>query len=350
LAGKVPVNQEVDLEGVKVFYFDFVNFFEFMGATGWQFSWKMTKALKDNLKSFDIIYIVAIWNYPTAVAAYYCRRYKKPYIISPRGHLFLATLRKKYWGKLPYYHLVAKRDLNSASAIHYTTEDEVKCHSSLGLKNKAIVIPNGIDLSEFADLPKRERLRDRYPYLKDKKVILFLSRINWKKGLDLLVKAYSVLAKERDDVHLLIVGNDEGGYGEKVKRWIKDKGIMKRVTFTGMLIEKDKMEAYAGSDIFVLPSYSENFGMVAIEAMACGIPVVISNQVGIYQEVGKKKAGIVVETNPESLLEGIRTVLDNNELRAEIAINGKKLVRESYDIDKVADMMIDAYEEIIGTC
>ena len=367
---------EANVDGVKVTYFGFTEFFEFMGATGWQFSLPMANALKKNLKAFDLVYIVAIWNYPIAAAAHYCRKYKKPYIISPRGMLYPYTIRKKSWKKRPYYRLITKRDLQGAAAIHYTTKNEAEeCHSSVGLKNKAIVIPNGIDVSGLRDkdyglegggLPSKGGLKERYPILKDKKVILFLSRINWKKGLDILVKTYAKLAKERDDVHLLIVGSDEEGYAEKVKGWIKSLGLgysvlgsrpytqypipntQTRVTFTGMLTGKEKLEAYAGSDIFVLPSYSENFGMVVVEAMACGLPVVISNKVGIYREVEKNKAGVIVDTNAESLYKGIKLLLENPELRKEIVANGTEMVEEHYDINKVADMMLAVYEKILA--
>ncbi|MDI6889644.1 MAG: glycosyltransferase [Thermodesulfovibrionales bacterium] len=377
LGERVPINKEVDVDGVKVTYFGFMKFFEFMGTTGWQFSLPMTRALRKNIKNFDLVCVISVWNYPVTVASHYSRKYKKPYIISPRGLLYPYTTGKKSWKKLPYYYLVAKRDLKGAAAIHYTTDDEAeKCHLFLGLKNQAIVIPNGIDLSKFNDLPPKETFKERYPYLKDKKVILFLSRINWKKGLDILAKAFGMLAKERDDVHLLIVGNDEGGYSEKVKGWVKEygmnyvdcglkgnpaevvKGTLHRggrlgikegikdvhVTFTGMLTGQDKLKAYVGSDLFVLPSYSENFGMAAVEAMACGVPVVISNKVGIYKEIQENKAGIVVDTNAESLYKGIKSVLDNENLARELSTNGKKLVENYYDIDKVADRMMEVYE------
>jgi glycosyltransferase involved in cell wall biosynthesis len=365
LNGKVPVNQEVNIDGVKINYFAFSKFFEFLGATGWQFSWPTTKALRKNLKTFDLIHLHAIWNYPTAAAAYYCRQYKKPYIIAPRGALYPYTIGKNAWKKWPYYKLVAKRDVEGATTVHYTAEDEAeRCHSFLALKNQAIIIPNGINISELNDLPLKESLKERYPILKEKTVILFLSRINWIKGLDILVKAFAMLAKERKDTHLLIVGDDDGdGYENKVKGWIREyglnywdyglghKGLEKnkdiKVTFTGALNGREKFEAFAGSDLFVLPSYSENFGMAVVEAMACGIPVVISNKVGIYKEVEKNNAGIIVETNPESLLKGIKTILDNEKRKKEIAENGERLVKEYYDINKVADMMIKVYEEIL---
>jgi len=348
LAGSVPVNQEFNIDGVKVTYFVFTNFFESLGVTGWQFSLSLTAALRKNLKLFDIVYIVSIWNYPIAIAAYYCRQFKKPYIISPRGLLYPYAIGKKSWKKWPYYQLITKKDLQGAAAIHYTTRDESeRCHLALGLKNTAVVIPNGIDLCEFKDLPSKEKLRQRYPAIKDKKVILFLGRINRKKGLDILIEAYSVLAKKRNDVHLLIVGNDEAGYIRKVKKWVRGYGIEKGVTFTGMLTGKEKLEAYAGSDIFTLPSYSENFAIATVEAMACGMPIVISNKVGICEEIKKNRVGIVVNTNAESLYNGINFLLENPELKTGMAINGRRFIEERYDINKVADMMIQVYDELI---
>lgn len=344
LRNDVLVDQEVDVEGVRVTYFSFAKLLEFTGTTGWQFSLKMTKALKSELKKFDLVHIHAVWNYPTAVATYYCMKYDIPYIIAPRGTLYPETIRKYYWKKLPYYYLLAKRFMESAAAIHYTTHDELeKCHKSLGFKNKAMVIPNGIDVSEYNNLPGRDVLEERYPVLKGKKVILFLGRLNWKKGLDILIKAYSKLTESRDDLHLLIVGNDNGGYKKRVMSWINGCGIDHKVTFTGMLKGSDKLAVLAGSDIFVLPSYSENFGMAVVEAMASGLPVVISNKVGIYREVEKHKAGVVVECEPESLYRGIKYVLGDENFAKELSINGRRLAENYYGINKVADMMIDAY-------
>jgi glycosyltransferase involved in cell wall biosynthesis len=349
LEGKVSVNQEVNIDGVRVTYFAFTAFFESLSATGWQFSWQLARALKNNLKVFDVIYIVAIWNYPVTVAAHYCRKYKKPYIISPRGLLYPYTSGKKSWKKLPYYYLVAKRGLEGATAIHYTTKDEAeRCHASLGLKNQTIIIPNGIDMSEFKVLPTKESLRERYPTLKDKKIILFLGRINWKKGMDILSKAYGKLAKVRDDVHLLIVGNDENNYEKKVRGWLEDEGILDRVTFTGMLTGEEKLETFCGSDIFVLPSYSENFGMAVIEAMACGIPIIISNRVGVHREVERSKAGLVIRPDSGELYNAMANLLDGRGNFLRMKERAKRLVEERFSIERIVDKMIEVFGEIIN--
>jgi glycosyltransferase involved in cell wall biosynthesis len=362
LLGKVPLNQEVKIDGVKVTYFSFTRCFEFLGTIGWQFSPAMAKALKKNLPDFDLVYIVNIWSYPALIAAHYSRIYGLAYIIVPSGMLYPDALSIKLWKKMFYYYFLVKRDLLSACAIHYTTEDEAeKTRAFLGLKNQSIIVHNGIDLSEFTNLPDRERLKMIYPYLKGKKIILFLGRIHEIKGLDILVKAYARLAQNREDLHLFIAGDGGERYTKKIKRLLEvyglnftdfesddqiDKGNA-QVTFSGSLAGRQKLEAYVGSDIFVLSSYSENFGMAVVEAMASGLAVVISNKVGIYKEVQQKKAGIVVGTDVESLYQGIKLLLEDPGLKKEISINARKLVEDSYDIERIADKMIEAYRQII---
>jgi glycosyltransferase involved in cell wall biosynthesis len=363
LERRVPVNREVHVDGVKVYYFPYIKFFEYFGSSGWQFSWQMTKILRKTLNTFDCIIIHSIWNYPVAITAHYCLKYKKPYIIVPHGMLYPYTLAKSARKKWSYYRLVTKGNLQNAAAINYTTMDEAeKCQSFLGLNSKFFIIPNGIDISEFKDLPAKENLKKRYSISRDKKVILFLGRINWKKGLDILTDAYCKLAKERKDVHLLIVGPDEEDYGQKVKKWFRNYGLKyvdnglknkdyetdSRITFTGMLTGRDKLEVLSGSDIFVLPSYSENFGMAVIEAMACRVPVIISNKLGIQNEIRQNKAGIITEINTKILQRDIEGLLDNESLGREIAENGNKLVRDHYDIYKVTDEKIEMIREIIG--
>jgi glycosyltransferase involved in cell wall biosynthesis len=307
----------------------------------------MTRAIENSINNFDLVYIVAVWNYPTAIAAYYCRKNKKPYIISPRGLLYPCVLKKKFYKKWLYYNLVTKRDLKLAAAIHYTSLDEKEaCHEFLGLENKAFVVPNGINPAEFNNLPDARIFRERYPVLKNKKIILFLGRINWKKGLDILLDAYGVLAKEREDVHLVVAGNDEGGYIEKVKERVANLGLKRRVIFTGIVNDKVKLEAFAASDVFILPSYSENFGIAAVEAMACARPVIISERVGISREVKENNAGLVAEFSAEGIYRAIKLFLDNPAQAKILACNGQKMAIDSYNIESVAERMLDVFREV----
>lgn len=347
---KVPVNSEIDIDGIRVVYFSLTKIFNFPALSKWQFSVEMTKALSDKIFEFDIIYINGLWSYPATVSCYYSRRYEKPYIVAPRGMLYSYTMKKKAWKKLPYYQIFTKKDMRCASAIHYTTSDEAKqCHTRLRLNNEALIVPNGIDPAVFPCRSESEILKSKYPILKNKKVVLFLGRICWIKGLDVLVKSFSLLAKERGDVHLLIVGPDENGYEKKVRRWLEEEGVADRATFTGMLEGDEKLDAYLGSDIFVLPSYSENFGMVVVEAMSCGLPVVISDQVGICDDVETAHAGVIVKTDAALLAGALTRLLEDPGLCLEMGARGRTLVENKYGWDQIADSMISGFNEIIAS-
>lgn len=366
LENNVTANREVNVDGVRVTYFEFTRSFEFLGSTGWHFSPKMTWALRTSLYNYDLVHINAVWNYPTAASAFYSRKYKKPYILSPRGMLYSYTLSRKSWKKLPYYQMIAKRDVAHAAAIHYTTMDESeKCAKFTNISNRSIIVPNGIALSEFHDIPARTGMRKRFSIPDNKTILLYLGRINWKKGFDVLAESYGRISRKRDDVHLLIAGPDEDGYKQKVKKLFKAHGLRyvdkdpkhtgpseahehANITFTGLLNGKDRLTVLSESDIFILPSYSENFGVAVIEAMACKRPVIISDMVGIHKEVAANKAGIIIKTIPDDLYNAMNTLIDNRELNGNIAANGRRMAEEYYDIEKVADMMIVKYGEIAG--
>lgn len=349
ISEKICLNEEIDVDGIKVTYFFHNKLFDFLGATGWHFSLELTRSLRDNIASFDIVYIVALWNYTTTVATYYSRKNHKPYVISPRGALYPYTLQKKSWKKWPYYKLLTEKDLQNASAIHYTTLIEKEmCHNKSLKNSKAIVLPNGIDLSDYDNHIDSNKLKERYPALNNKKIILFLGRLHWIKGLDILLEAFSWLARKRSDVHLLLVGKDEDGYEHKIRAQLKKYGIDDSVTFTGILNGKEKMEVLFGSDIFVLPSYSENFGMSVIEAMAAGVPILISNKVGIHREIMENNAGHIVKTTSESIYDGLVHMINDNSYRDILSTNGKKMVYNYYEIENIANDMINAFEVIIN--
>ncbi len=333
--------EEDIIDGVKIRYFNYY------GYEHYNFSPSFFINLFKEIKNFDLVHVTAVWNFPIFAGSYVSRKFKIPYIISPIGTLDPYVFkRKSYILKKIYYNLILKKDLEKASLIHYTTEyEKEKTEKYLKIKNKGIVIPRGIELKEFEY--SNDSIFERFHFLKNKKYILFLGRINWKKGLDILIPAFYEISKIYKDIYLLIAGPDNEGYGEKIKKLIKNYGIEDKVIFTGPLYGKEKISAFKNAEIFVLPSYSENFGLAVLEAMACGKPCVISNKVGIYKDVEKYDAGIIVETNPRSLYNGIQILLKDENLKRRISENAKKIVKNEYDIEKVAEKMIKVYEDIL---
>ncbi len=354
IEGKVSTNEEVFKDGVCIRYFEYSRWFEFMGEVGWQFSWQMTNALRNNITSFQVVYIVGVWSYPVSIAAYYCRKYKTPYVISPRGMLYPETVGKKSWKKRPYYMLVSKRNMVNASTLHFTSLDEAtKCISMTNPENNYFIVPNGIKIEDYETLPTKEEFLSNYPYLTGKKIILFLGRINWKKGLDLLIDAYAHLCNERDDIHLVIAGDDSEDYAREIKQVIKSSGLSyydgnsssrsdpnSEITFTGLLDHENKMMALSGSDLFILPSYSENFGMAVIEAMLCKVPVIVSHNVGIRDDIKECNAGVVVENDVESICNAMRTLLDDEYYCNNLSLNAYELVKNRYSIENIGKEMM----------
>lgn len=340
--------QRINQDNINVVYFKYINILDFFGRTGWQFSPFLTEALEKNIKNFDLLYIIGLWNYPVSMAAYLCRKYDKPYVLKPGGSIGASSFIRGKWKKYIYYSLIAKKNIQNASAIHFTSEYEKKCAVNfLKFDPKNFVIQNALDAAELADLPPKDALSAIYPVLKNSRVLLFLGRLHPIKGLDLLVRAYTRLAEEYKDIYLVIAGHDQFNYRVSLEKIFREKGLSGRVVLTGMLTGRDRLTALSGSDVFIQPSYYESLGMSALEAMAAGVPVVISDKMGISKMVNEHKAGIVVKTDEQSLYEGIKTLLENRDLASEISANGKNLVFSEYNIEKVSDMMMDAFNDIV---
>lgn len=340
------VHYKTALDGVTVEYFRTWSFPRFVCPTGWGFSTEMIARLRNTVRDFDIVYIVSVWNFPAAAAAYFCRKEKVPYIFSPRGMLYPYALGKKSWKKRPYYQVIAKRDLASAACVHYTSQEEQVCHTALRLTNPSEVVSNGISLSDFEGPVDREAFSQKFPFLKGKRVILFLGRITEKKGLDLLIEAFAKLLVSYPDAVLIIAGNDEAGFIATVKAWLGMYKIAEKVFFTGMLLGQEKRQAFAACCMFVLPSYSENFGVSIIEAMAAGAPVVMSDQVALANSAKQCQAAIVVEATPISLYNGLMDVLRKPEETLQRVERAKQFVREHFDINIVAEQMISFFKRV----
>ena len=341
----IILKKETVVNGVKVFYFPYYGYVHFT------FSPVLCWTIRKNIKNFDLIHITGVWNFPVLAAAFWARFYKKPYIISPRGSLMKEPMEKKSsLIKKIFLFLFVRQDLKNASAIHFTVETEKEEYLKAGLPlKKSIIISNGFDAEEFEKQISEDFFRSKFNILSDKKIILFLSRLNWKKGLDTLIPAFAEVLKKESRAVLVLAGPDEKNYKKEIELKIVNckLKIGKDVIFTDMLIGEDKISAYRESDVFVLPSYSENFGMAVVEAMACGLPVIITKGVGISKEVEKAGAGIVIEKDEKQLTEAILKILKNPQMGKEMGQRGKKLVEIEFSSEKVAEKWIEEYNEII---
>ncbi len=309
----------------------------------------LTKALHDNVRNFDVVHIHSMYRFTSTVAAHYCRRYQVPYILQPHGSLDPCVYYRHRLRKNVYEALFEKRNLAHAAAVHFATDEEMSLVRSFGLQFHGVVVPYAIESKLLVD---RDRLIEQFardwPATRGKKVILFFGRLTAKKALDLLAKAFGTLARSRSDVHLFLAGPDTEGEGKKLRKWLTEEGVLEHATFAGLLEGERKVAALAASDIFVLCSYGENFGIAIVEAAAAGLPVVISNKVNIWREFNDANAGLVVNCDADELTQALATLLDSAELRHSVGEAGKRLVAEKFMRSDVIAKMTAVYRDAIA--
>jgi glycosyltransferase involved in cell wall biosynthesis len=326
----------------------------------------LRSALKTVAEDADLVHVHAVWEELQHQACVAARRSGTPYILSPHGMLDPWSLAQNRLMKAAYLQFRLRRDLNRAVAIHCTTETEARLLKPLGLRSPTFIVPNGIDLGEFqvddqdecfqndgpppvaiqpspADQPdaveseaasrqtvasRLVRLRKRYPL-----IVLFLSRLHPKKGLDLLLPAFANL--QRDDVALVLAGPGDPDYVAALEQQCRQYGIDERVVFTGMLNGQERIDALRAADLFVLPSYQENFGIAVVESLATGTPVIISDQVNLADQIEKHHVGQVIPTDAGSLTTALALWL-NDQRRRDQAAQLAKPFASRYDFANVA--------------
>jgi glycosyltransferase involved in cell wall biosynthesis len=313
----------------------------------WGTSWAMRRRLQTLIPEADILHIHALYLFHDWVAGAICRRWNKPYIVQPHGSLDPFIYRRHRWRKTIIDIAFQNDMLRRAAGIHYTAADERDLARPHARNPRGWVVPNGIDLAAYDPLPPRSALRERYPLIGDRKVILFFGRLNFKKGVDTTIAAFGAVARERDDVFLLLAGPD-GGLLQSAKEWVDAAGISDRVLFTGMVTGEEKRIVLSGSDIFVLPSQSENFGIAVVEAAACGMPVVNSDRVNLWRDFHDAQAALVAPPEATAFAVHLRRLLDHPAETAAMARRGADFARASFTWDALAPRYEAMYREAIA--
>ena len=312
------------------------------------YSRPLARFLDGAAASFDLVHIHTLYHYPAFAASRAASKHDVPIVVSPRGGLNERALRHKQWKKWGYRRLVIDGILRSAAALHAVAHGEQAQIARLGYSKPVFVSPNGISRQQVDELNSFHGSRPlaAHPCLNGKRVILFLGRIQSQKGLDTLARSFATVAPDFEDAALLVVGPDEDGTRSKVEDTLRAAGVLDRVAFAGMLTGRDKLAAFACADLFVLPSYSEGFSNAVVEALAAGLPVIVSEQCN-FPEVAKAKAGLVVPAQDAAVATAIRVLLSNADLREQMGRNGRRLILERYTWPSVAASMSDFYRTLI---
>ncbi|MDJ0703902.1 MAG: glycosyltransferase, partial [Leptolyngbyaceae cyanobacterium MO_188.B28] len=269
-----------------------------------------------------------------------------PYTVRTMGQLAPWALAQSQLKKRIYTFLIERYNLSHAAAIHCTTPEEAKDVRDFGVAASLITLPLGVSLPADYPNPKTE-LRQRYDVAPTTPIILFLSRLHYKKRPDLLLQALGQLAAQNYYFHLILAGSGEQSYLDYLQQLIVSLGLSARVTWAGFVTGLEKDCLLQGSDIFVLPSFSENFGIAVAEAMAAGAPVVVTSGVQIAPMIVDSQAGLVVEGRRDSLAEAMAKLLISPELRCQLGKNGRHLVNQQYSWPTIAEKLGDFYASII---
>jgi glycosyltransferase involved in cell wall biosynthesis len=338
---RVPLDRPVSENAVRYWYFPRQTRF-------YTVSWPLSRWLKKNTPAYDLVHIHALFSFGVLAAAWWAHRCGVPYVVRPLGTLNRWGIEnRRPWLKQASLRLIEGRILSAAAAVHYTSEEEREEASAVVSGVRPIVIPNPVNF-QFDGGRTKGCLRSRYPALDGKRIILFLSRLDPKKGLDLLLAAFARLRARTPDVALVLGGSGEERFVAQLRRQARELGIEADVLWAGFLEKDDKKAALADADLFALPSYSENFGVAAVEAMAAGLPLVVSDCVAIHREIAAAGAGLVVSCREDSLADALSRLLDDPGLRREMGRRGKTL-SESFSPARVGEHLLELYSEICSS-
>lgn len=308
-------------------------------------SWPLYAALARDLPAADVVHLHSLYLFHDWAAGRICRRAGVPYIVRPHGTLDPYIWRRHRARKRVMEWAFQDRVLRHAAAIHYTTEEEMRLATPHAQGAPGVVVPLGVQLSDYDSLPSPDRFLARHPETRGKRIVLFLGRLHEKKGLDILAASFGRIARAFPDAHLVLAGPDDG-IGTRLDGWLRDADIENRTTRTGMLEGEDKRAALAAASLFVLPSYSENFGIAVLEAMAAGLPVAISDQVNLWREVESGGAGLVSPCNADAFAGALERLLGDPAAARRMGEAGHVLAREKFTWPRIAVVLEDLYADV----
>lgn len=337
---RIPLGRPIVEEGVTYWYFPRQTSF-------YTISWPLFQWLETHVSYYDLVHIHALFSFAPTAGAFWAVWRRVPYMVRPLGVLNVWGIRHRHpFLKKLSLRLVERKVLAHAAAAHFTSEQE-RCEAELVVPGtRSVVIPNPVATVEVDPHPPSGALRSRYPTLLGKRVVLFLSRVDPKKGIELLMHGFAKSRATRPGVALVVAGNGDEGFVARLREQAEQLGVQGDVIWAGFLEGEEKRALFAGSDVFVLPSYSENFGIAVVEAMASGLPVIVSDQVGIHHDISRAGAGLVVRCDANEIQCALNQVLDGELLRESMSRNARRLAIE-FSPEVVTARLLRVYESII---
>jgi glycosyltransferase involved in cell wall biosynthesis len=342
----VPLDRPVSVDGVEVFYYPIIR----VPPHSFFYSPALAKACHQKIKMFDIVILQTMFTHTMGPAVTACNRAGVPYIVQTHGQLLPWSLKQKRLKKMIYQTLIGRFYLEQASALHCTDPVEAAWVEHLGIKTPKIIVPNGIKAEYFAQLPPRGRLRQKYQISEHANLLLFLGRLHPKKRPDIAIEALAITRSLPRETHLMLAGPDEMQMAIALRTLAQRLGCENQLHFTGLLQTDDVLSALADSDLFLMPSEpeSENFGMSALEAMAAGLPVLVSDGVPVGRWAEASGAGRMIPCSKDAFRDAIRKMLNDPEHLKDMGRKGQALVQQKFDISIVTQQMLAQYRAILS--
>ena len=297
-------------------------------------------------KDYDIIHIHAVFSFMSTVASRAAKKAGVPYIVRPLGTLnrYGMEKRRPFFKRLSFA-LVESSIVSNARAIHCTSVAEKEDVESLGVASRCVVIPLGIDSIDQNDQAVKLFV-ETYPKLQGSNYLLYLSRIDKKKNIESLLQAFHLIHQQEPSLKLVIAGDGDPSYVSGLKKLTNELGVEESVCWVGHITGELKQGAFLGASSFVLPSFSENFGIAVAEALMVGLPCILCKGVAIAEDVVESGAGITVDVDGESIAKGILHIANNPSISVSMSKSAKKLALEKFSVNTMGKRLVDLYNDI----
>jgi len=328
------------LEGVEV-----IPFHCQLSIGGLLVSPSINKYLNENIAKFDIIHMHNFRTYQNIIVYKYAKKYNIPCILQAHGSVSRIVEKKSL--KYIYDVSCGNRLLKSVSNVIAVSNVEVNQYLQMNVPlEKVVVIPNGIDIGSFSNLPKKGSFRAKY-HINQKHMILYLGRLHERKGIDFLIRSFAELLTEMDNAILVLAGPDDG-HLNKAKSIVEELSLNDKVKFTGFISSAEKLEAYMDADVLVYPSVLEIFGLVPFESITCGTPVVVTDDCGCGEFIKKANCGYLVTYGDIiDLKYKIRQILENPDIGSKFVENGNKYITNNLTWPLICKKIETLYENCI---
>lgn len=316
----------------------------------WSGNRYISPALYENcskqISTYDAIYTIGLWTFPSTCASWIASRTNTPFVASTHGTLMPWAYKRHGWVKKLFMNLVERQRLEAAEAVICSTSTEEKNVKLLGLNIRTVTIPNVVYPINVEPSVSRNRFRAKYK-LNNATVMIFSGRLVTNKGVHLTIAAFRNIAERYPDTHLLLVGPSEDDSVQLIRQQVQKMNLQDKVHFLGLLSGNDYWDAIVGSDLFILNSFSENFGMAPAEALALGVPVLLSDQVGIAEYVQQYNAGIVAPLSVPEIAKSMALMLESKDNLRKMGAQGSRLVKENFSPEVVGRDLKQLFNDIV---